>query len=124
MATAELFKGQKTFGGGNDSIIIARHVADLPGGATLDTTGFTDPTIKAGHVIYKDAEGNYKPVPVTDGAYTTIDGSYVGVVIRSVPTTMPVVAILTAGQVNAKASPFPVTDEIATALPRIEFLYK
>lgn len=50
-----------------DNIVIVDNLGSLPGGRTLDVTGFTPPVIKAGHVIIRETSGgSYKPMPATD----------------------------------------------------------
>ena len=112
----------------NDTIVITKPVTTIPGGVTLDTTGYTDTVIKAGQIVAKEkATGKYKPLAISDGAYTTPvseTDELVGVVVATVPTNRPFVSVMTIGQVNASASPVPVTEEIAKALPRIDFIYR
>ena len=113
---------------GNDAIVIVRCLADLPGGRTLDVSGLPADTkvVKAGHIIISDGE-NWKPMPINaqgNGYASTPSGStVVGVLKMTVTTEDPRAAIMTQGQVNAAASPYPVTTTIKNALPRIEFLY-
>ena len=47
-----------------DSIIIVKSLADIPGGRTLDVTGFDEDYISAGHIIAKNANGNFVPLPI------------------------------------------------------------
>lgn len=112
---------------GNDSIVIVNDLGDIPGGRTLDVSGVASGTtvIRAGHVIIKKADGEYAPLGVTEGAYNalTTGQSYAGVLKASALVSDPRAAIMTIGQVNAAASPYPVTDTIKNGLPRIEFLY-
>lgn len=50
-----------------DNIVIVDNLGSLPGGRTLDVTGFTPSVIKAGHVIIRETSGgSYKPMPATD----------------------------------------------------------
>lgn len=113
---------------GNDDIVIVRCLADIPGGRTLDVSNLPTGTkvVQAGHIIIKDGE-NWKPMPVNtkgDGYASAPSGStYVGVLKMTVTTEDPRAAIMTQGQVNAAASPYPVTTAIKNELPRIEFLY-
>jgi len=55
------------FDDGLDSIVIRHCYMTVPGGRTLDVTGFAPTTIRKGHVIIKAnaAGGDYKPMPVT-----------------------------------------------------------
>lgn len=114
--------------GGNESIIITRDVADIPGGVVLDVTGITETVLEAGRVIMQNTETkDYYPLGVTSGAYTTpAEGAtvrYAGILKHTITTAKPLAAVLTIGQVNAAACPVPITDTIAAALPKIEFLY-
>ena len=108
---------------GNESIVIVNALGDIPGGRTLDLTGFTD-GIRAGHVII-ESSGVYKPLALSGSSYDSKDGAdnWVGIARYSVKPSDPRCAIVTVGQVNAAACPYPITDTIAAGLPRIEFLY-
>lgn len=91
MATANLNNDPEQIITGNDSIVIVDNFQSIRGGRTLDVTGFSPDTIQAGHVIIKDSEGEYKPMPVkgtgailslgaiTAGSGYTNNGSYPGV---------------------------------------------
>lgn len=144
--TANLNRKKEVVTDGNDSIVIVNDLGDIPGGRALamDLFGddvihyFPDGVVYAGHVIvkYNDPEGVfdepiYIPLPpdpttqrysVTDEVEVVVE--FVGVLKHSVPVDNAQAAILTMGQVNAAASPYPVTDAIAAALPRIQFLYR
>lgn len=109
---------------GNDSIVIIKDLADVAGGRTLNCAGFSG-VIKAGHIIVKDnASGDYEPLAVAEGAYTTnTEGkTFVGVLKATISVERPFAAITTIGQVNAVASPYEVTSAIKQGLPRIEFI--
>lgn len=111
---------------GNDSVVIKKHITDLSGGRVLDTTGYTEKNILAGHVVITDGKGTYKPMPVVDGAYSTLPlgYSYAGVVYRSVPAARPAVSVLTAGVVNPKAAPYAfdsILSAFKAACPFIQF---
>ena len=111
---------------GNDSVVIRKYGNSLAGGRVLDVTGVTEKAILAGHVIITDGEGNYKPMPVADGAYTTLpEGyAYAGVLYRSILTAQPAASILNAGVVNEKALPYAISSiktAFATACPHIMF---
>jgi hypothetical protein len=108
----------------NDSIVIISVIETIPGGKTLDVTGFTPTVIKAGHVIIEEtATGKLKPMPVTTNAYDSIPAShtYKGVLIATILKTKPFAAILVRGSVNKVASPYPVISAVETALPLIRF---
>lgn len=104
---------------GNDPIVIRKELDTIKGGVTLDTEGFTEEYIPAGHPVIRDkaTKGIYKPFPVSDGALGTlpVGYEYVGVVIKTKPTAEPMVSVLTIGEVNDMALKFPLTSEINTA---------
>ena len=84
----------------------------IKGGVVLDTTGFNEEYIQAGHIIIRDSETQktYKPMPVSEGAYGTLPQGYeyVGVNIHTVPTDEPLVSVLTIGEVNEALVPFSI----------------
>ena len=126
MPTAQLNKDAFLLDDGNDSIVIISALTDIPGGRTLDVSGVTSDVVRAGHVLIQDnVTKAIAPLGVSGSAYVTLpEGkSYVGVLKCSVLKRDPRAAIVTAGQVNAAASPFPVTAAIKAGLPRIEFIY-
>lgn len=107
------------FGFGKDPIVIRKELDGIKGGVVLDTTGYTEEFIYAGHPVIRDTETGltYKPFPVANGALGTLPEGYeyCGVVIKSKPTNEPLVAVLTIGEVNEKALKFPLTAAIKTA---------
>lgn len=128
MALANLNKEGHEVMDGMDSIVIVNCLSDIPGGRTLNVDGLdTDGgVIKSGHILVREkASGEVKPLNVSGGQYVSLPEGheYLGVLKATVLKEDPRAAILTAGQVNAAASPYPVTDAIKTALTRIEFLY-
>lgn len=58
------------FDAGIDAVTITNYIEGVPGGRSLDVTGFSQSVIKAGHVVIKEAAtGNYKPMPISgDGS--------------------------------------------------------
>ncbi|WP_445453095.1 hypothetical protein [Flavobacterium sp. 25HG05S-40] len=109
----------------NDSIVIRKILVDIPGGKTLDVTGFT-PTdvIKAGHIIIEEtATGECKPLNVSSGAYVSLPSqhTYKGVLISTVLKSKPMAAIMLSGDVNEAASPYPVPQGAKDALTHILF---
>ena len=115
---------------GYDSVTIVANLEDIPGGKTLDTTGFAPEVIKAGHlVIVETATGVYKPMPVNTGqtAYEALTAghTYAGVVVASVLTAKPFVAIMVRGTVNEQAfannGGFATPSGAKTALSLIRF---
>lgn len=128
MAVSNLNKETIEVNDGLDSIVIVNALGDIPGGRTLDVSGVAaDVTvIRSGHIlIQNDTTKEVLPLGVSDGNYATLPGghSYFGVLKVSVLKNDPRAAIVTMGQINAAASPYPVTEAIKTGLPRIEFLY-
>ena len=119
-AQANLSQGSEMLGFGLDSVVIAHYVGGIAGGRTLDVTGFTGDVIKAGHIVIRSTSDNsvYKPLPVSGNAYAALPSGfeYVGVVVNSVSTKMPLVGIMNSGEVNDAASPFEVTAAIKTAM--------
>lgn len=111
---------------GNDSKVIIRDLADVPGGRALDVSGWDEDVIRAGHIIkLTTATGEYAPLGVSDGAYVSLEEGeeYGGVLKVTVLKAKPAAAIMTMGEVNAAASPYPVTSTIKAGLPQIKFLY-
>jgi hypothetical protein len=128
MSTASLNKEQIEVNDGLDSIVIVNDLGDVPGGRTLDVSGVSSDTtvIKSGHILIKnDTTKEISPLGITAGAYVSLPAgsSYLGVLKASVLKSDPRAAILTIGQVNAAASPYPVTTAIKAGLPRIEFIH-
>lgn len=123
MAT-NLTNSKTRYSQGNDSIVIMQYDFGVPGGRSLDMTGFTGDVIRAGHVIIKDdAAETYKPMPISSGAYGSLPSgySYFGVCTTTALATKPMVGIMTKGVVNQKASPYTITSAIKTALSHILF---
>lgn len=105
----------------NDSVVIVNHLEGVPGGRTLDVTGFGDDEISAGHVIIKEtATGNYKPLPVSG----TLPGShtYAGILVASIKTSKPMAAIMVRGTVNEAYVKYAVPTAAKTALALIRFI--
>lgn len=118
-AIAEMTKKGNEFTDGMDAIVIRRAGACLIGGKTLDMSGFPDDFVKAGHiVIHESATDTYKPLGVSNGAYSALPTghTYQGVVRASKPKDYPFVSVMYEGEVNDNASPYPLTDDIKTAL--------
>lgn len=110
---------------GNESIVVVRDLADIPGGRALDVTGFEGDIIQAGHVIKRvTSDDTYAPLGVSEGNYVALSGDeeYAGILKCSVTKDKPAASILTMGQVNAAACPYPVTETIKAGLPQIKFV--
>ena len=126
MATVDLNRDEYLLDDGNAGKVIIRDLADIPGGRALDMTNWTDDVVKSGHIIaHNTVTGEYFPLGITSGAYNSLDTNeeYAGVLKVAVLKTKPAAAIMTMGEVNAAASPYPVTSTIKAGLPQIKFLY-
>lgn len=128
MATVNLHNTQESVITGNDSIVIRSVTHDIPGGRTLDVTGFTPEVINAGHVIiHETATGEYKPMPMADAdtyAALPVGHTYAGILVASTLTEKPFAAIMVGGQVNPTAAPNDLATILAAvkaALPLIDF---
>lgn len=114
---------------GNAGKVIIRDLADIPGGRALDVTNWSDDVIKSGHIIaHNTVTDEYFPLGITgsnNDAYASLGDNeeYAGVLKVAVLKAQPAAAIMTMGEVNAAASPYPVTDTIKAGLPTIKFLY-
>lgn len=94
-----------------DSIVIIDNQFSIPGGKSLDVTGFSPDVINAGHVIIKEtATGNYKPMPLNGGAtaYASLpaDHTYEGVLVATILKKRPFAGVMLEGWVNENAAPF------------------
>ncbi|MBR1525203.1 MAG: hypothetical protein IJ640_00895 [Prevotella sp.] len=116
---------------GKDSVIIQKHIANIPGGRGLNVEGVEEKVLYAGHPIVTDGKGDYKPLPVktTDGvkAYDSKpEGyNYAGMLEASILTKKPSASILIAGVVNDAAMEIPLGEHkaaIKSALPSIVFV--
>lgn len=65
MATANLINEKEQVITGKDNIVIIDNLQSIRGGRTLDVSGYPYSVLKAGHVIIKDGDGEYKPMPIT-----------------------------------------------------------
>lgn len=74
MATVDLVNERTGVITGNDNIVIKKVYDSIPGGRSLDVTGYSDTVIPAGHVIIKEtATSEHKPMPVTkEGKIVTL----------------------------------------------------
>lgn len=109
----------KTFDSGKESVIIRNYVNGIMGGVILDMTGFSGEFIQCGHIIIRDTKsGEYKPMPVTGEAYVSLPESheYVGICMTTAPVDTPHVGVMTAGEANDKAVPYPVDNKIKADL--------
>lgn len=125
--TANLSNTGNSFDTANDSIVIVSNLEVIPGGKTLDVTGFSPTVIPAGHVVIEEtATGVLKPMPVSGANYGSLPSghTYKGVVVSSVLTAKPFVSVLVRGTVNKNASKYGISSilsAVRTALPLIRF---
>ena len=125
--TANLATQGAGYDTGNDTIVIVKVLEAIPGGKTLDVTGFSPEVIPAGHLIIEETStGVLKPMPVSGAAYTALPAShtYKGVLISTILTAKPFAGILVRGTVNKNASFYTIASvltAVKTALPLIRF---
>lgn len=125
LTTASLNRDNYLIDDGNDYKVIVRDLADVPGGRTLDMTGWTEDVVRAGHIIkHNTSTDAYSPLGIsgTDYAALSANEEYIGVLKVTILKDRPFAAIMTMGEVNAAASPYPVSATIKAALPAIKFL--
>lgn len=120
----------ETFEAGMDSVVIRRKGGRIIGGRTLDMTGFAEDVVKAGHIIIQSTEDEtiFKPMPVSDGSYSTLPSNYqyVGVLVRTITKKDPRAAIQYDGEINDKALPYSIDSikaALKTALPSLYFMH-
>ena len=127
--TASLNRDDYLIDDGNDSKVIIRNLAGIPGGVTLDMTGWTPDCVRAGHIIkHNTSTGVYAPLGITgsdNDTYASLEANeeYAGVLLVSVLKDKPFAPVMTMGEVNAAASPYAVSSTIKSGLPQIKFLY-
>lgn len=128
MATYDVGTNE-TFIHGNESVIIRNYLDGVKGGVVLDTEDFTDDLVRCGHVIIKESDGdNCKPMPVSDGAYGSLEDGYeyFGVCAATVPADAPLAAVMTAGEVNENAVPYSISSiksDLIAAMPNIRWAH-
>lgn len=67
MSTVSLNNSSRQIINGNDGIVVRHVTHDIPGGRSLDVTGFAPKVIREGHVIIKEnSTGTHKPMPATE----------------------------------------------------------
>jgi hypothetical protein len=125
--TANLATQDAGYDTGNDTIVIVKVTEAIPGGRTLDVTGFSPEVIPAGHLIIEETStGVLKPMPVSGAAYAALPANhtYKGVLISTILTAKPFAGIMVVGTVNKNASFYTIASvltAVKTALPLIRF---
>lgn len=125
--TANLATQGAGYDTGNDTIVIVKVLEAIPGGKTLDVTGFSPDVIPAGHLIIEETStGVLKPMPISGADYGSLPAShtYKGVLISTILKAKPFAGILVRGTVNKNASAYGIASvltAVKTALPLIRF---
>ena len=120
MATANLSSSQSV-DTTNDSVVIVSVLGTVPGGRTLDISGFTDGEISAGHVIIKEtATGTFKPLPI-DGVKPA-DHTYEGYLIASIKASNAQAAIMDQGKVNEAYCKYPIPAGAKTSISLVKII--
>jgi len=125
--TANLATQGPSYDTGNDTIVIVKVLEAIPGGKTLDVTGFSPDVIPAGHLIIEETStGVLKPMPISGENYGALPAShtYKGVLISTILTAKPFAGIMVRGTVNKNASFYGIASvltAVRTALPLVRF---
>ncbi len=120
----EAIKTREKIVTGEDNIVIVKFLAGIPGGRTLDVSGWNETTIPAGLVIIRTSDGIYKPLAVTpastgeDGTQTpaayAAKGStdtYAGILMDTISKNNPEAPIMIEGVVNEEVLPYPLPSD-------------
>ena len=87
--TVNLSNELESFETGMDSVVIRRKGGRIIGGRSLNMEGFNEKYVKAGHIIIRSTndEYDYKPMPVSDNAYSSLPENYeyAGIWVRTTP---------------------------------------
>lgn len=128
MPTASLNNTGTSIDTGNDSIVIVEYISGVPGGRTLNVTGFAPDVIPAGHLVIEEtATGDLKPMPVEGTDYAALPAGHTYapyVVVASVLKTKAMVGLMDRGTVNHLAMTYNIATILAavkTAIPHIIF---
>ena len=117
----ETYGNQEAFSFGNDPIVIRVFGKSIVNGRKLDVTGFTGEYIRKGMLVLRDTDDTHSiPMPLNEAgtAYAAKPEGYEfeGVAKSTVSVKEPWVGVMYEGEVNDKASPFPLSAELLTAL--------
>ncbi|MCH2231671.1 MAG: hypothetical protein MK105_15155 [Crocinitomicaceae bacterium] len=114
MALYDLSTTSEEFMGGNDSVAIKHYIHGKEGGAVLNTEGFPDDIIYAGHGVILDS-GEYKPQPI-DGS---LHANLVGVVRSTTQKSKPSTGVMTQGTINNNALKYPFNSDSLSKLKEL-----
>ena len=123
MAEANLTK-QVSVDTTNDNIVIVKMLEDIPGGKTLDVTGWPHATIPAGHPIIKDDDGEFKPIALNaegDAIDATKAAKTIGILTCTILAEKPTASIMVRGTVNEAAAVYTIPAGCKTPLSLIRF---
>lgn len=128
--TVNLSNELESFETGMDSVVIRRKGGRIIGGRSLNMEGFNEKYVKAGHIIIRSTndEYDYKPMPVSDNAYSSLPENYeyAGIWVRTTPASDARGAIQYDGEINDKALPYLIDSikaALKTALPSLYFMH-
>lgn len=130
MAEINYTDEQKAIGNVKDGVVIVKVVDSLPGGVVLDVADWKKPNIPAGHPIYKDAGGDYKPLELDEEGTAIFEGDpnnadkVVGIVAATVPTKRAIVGMMISGTVDDRHCTYSLPDSVIGALKNIVFISK
>lgn len=125
--TANINNTSDNFDTSKDGVVIVANYETIPGGKTLDVTGFSPTVIPAGHLIIEETStGVLKPMPISSTNYGSLPAShtYKGVLVSSILTAKPFAAVMVRGTVNKNASFYGIASvltAVKAALPLIRF---
>lgn len=107
MGVLDLTKNSEDFGNGNSGIVVKKYIHGLEGGRVLDWADYPEDFIQEGHGIMVDANGVYRPLPIT-GRVTS--GFTMAGVARSLTTKKsPSTGVMTMGVINPNALKYPIS---------------
>ena len=125
--TANLNDTTVKYDTGKDAVVIVENLETIPGGKTLDVTGFSPEYIPAGHLIIEETStGVLKPMPISGANYGSLPSShtYKGVLVSTIEKAKPFASVMVRGTVNKNASYYGISSvlsDVRTALPLIRF---
>lgn len=106
----------------NDNIVIVEALEYIPGGRTLDVSGWPKDTVPAGHPVILDG-GEYKPIAIDggDAIVETKAAQVIGYLAGTVLTKDPRASIIVRGTVNPEAAVYAIPASCQAPVPLIRF---